>query len=164
MTAKVLVSACLLGQRVRYDGGASDPNSEILERWTAEGRIVAICPEVAGGLPVPRPPAEIEPQATALDVLQGAGTVNTAAGTDVSAAYVAGARAALALAEKHGIRIAVLKERSPSCGSAGVYDGTFSRTLTAGMGVTAELLSRHGVTVFGESRLQEADAAVTASD
>lgn len=155
MTAKVLVSACLLGVKVRYDGTGAETAGECLQRWQAEGRLVTVCPEVAGGLPVPRPPAEIE-HGSGEDVLDGRAVVRTAT-EDVSAAFVRGAEAALALVEEHGILVAVLKERSPSCGAGRIYDGTRTGGLKDGDGVTSALLKRHGVTVFGETRLSEAD-------
>lgn len=142
---KVLVSACLLGQRVRYDGRdarAIDPRLERLER---EGRIVQVCPEVSGGLPVPRPAAE----------LRGLRIV-TAAGDDVTANFHEGARVALELARRHGIRVAILKDRSPSCGSREVYDGSFSGTRRQGEGVTTACLRAHGIRVFGEDEIDEA--------
>lgn len=161
MTAKVLVSACLLGQPVRYDGRSLDRSFEILEQWQAEGRIVSICPEVAGRLPVPRPKAEIQ-GGGGREVWQGDARVVSEHDVDVTDHFLAGARAALELVEELGIQVAVLKERSPSCGSGAIYDGTFSGTLRPGDGVTGTLLKEHGVAVFGESELEAADAAVRA--
>lgn len=150
---KILVSACLLGQAVRYDGGAHGPFAELLQ-WQAQGRVVPLCPEVAGGLPTPRPAAEIiGGQGT--QVLDGLVKVRSIEGADVSAAFVAGAQIAERLVRQHGIRIAVLKARSPSCGNRHSYDGSFSGNLVAGEGVTAAALGRLGVQVFNESELQE---------
>ena len=148
---KILVSRCLLGHPVRYDGGAFDPD-DLLQRWQAQGRIVALCPEVSGGLPTPRPPAEI-PGGQGSEVLDGRVPVLDIAGRDVSAAFVAGADAAVQLAARHGIRYAVLKARSPSCGNHETYDGSFSGTRVTGEGVTAAALRRHGVQVFNENEL-----------
>ena len=153
---KLLVSRCLLGHRVRYDGGAHGPY-DLLQLWQEEGRIVALCPEVAGGLPTPRPPAEI-PGGQGAQVLDGTRPVLTDDGNDVTAAFVAGAEIALRLVQQHGLRVAVLKARSPSCGNTHNYDGNFSGTLVAGEGVTAALLRRAGVRVFNESQLSEAAA------
>ncbi|CAD5106366.1 DUF523 domain-containing protein [Zestomonas carbonaria] len=155
---KILVSRCLLGERVRYDGGANGP-LERLVRWQAEGRVVPICPEVAGGLPTPRPPAEIL-GAQGGAVLEGRLPVLTDAGEDVTEAFLAGAGIALRLAEQHGVRIAVLKARSPSCGNVEGYDGSFSGHRVPGEGVTAALLSRAGVRVFNETQLAEAERAL----
>jgi uncharacterized protein YbbK (DUF523 family) len=159
---KVLVSRCLLGERVRFDGNRKGP-FPVLDAWRREGRVVAVCPEVAGGLPIPRAPSEIPGGQGAL-VLDGTRRVVTSAGEDVTDAFVAGARAALALVEEHGIRIAVLKARSPSCGHRQTYDGSFHGRLVDGEGVTAALLARHGVQVFSEEELEAAEAALDALD
>ena len=145
MPDKLLVSACLLGSPVRYDGRDKRLASGLLERWAAEGRLVAICPELAGGLPVPRAPAEIQPDGRIADI----------SGADVTAAFQEGARQALALAQAEGCRFALLTDDSPSCGSAFVYDGSFSGTRASGMGVTAARLERHGIRVFPPDRIAE---------
>jgi uncharacterized protein YbbK (DUF523 family) len=157
----VLVSACLLGQPVRYDGRASG-HPDLLRTWQEQGRVVPLCPEVAGGLPTPRPPAEI-PGGQGGEVLDGGAQVVTVLGEDVSAAFLAGARQALELVRRHGIRVAVLKSGSPSCGNRLVYDGTFSGSKVSGEGVTSALLRREGVLVFSELELEEAAAALDAS-
>ncbi|AZL71158.1 MULTISPECIES: DUF523 domain-containing protein [Pseudomonas] len=155
---KVLVSACLLGQPVRYDGRASG-HPDMLQCWQAEGRVVPLCPEVAGGLPTPRPAAEI-PGGQGGQVLDGQAQVRTASGEDVSAAFMAGAQRALELVRRHGIRVAVLKSGSPSCGNRQTYDGTFTGVKVAGEGVTTALLRRDGVQVFSELELAEAERAL----
>src|SRR5687768_1710924 len=137
---KVLVSSCLLGDPVRYNGGDKRSDHEILQRWIHEGRVVPVCPEVAGGLPVPRLPAEIAGGAGGLKVLSGGAAVVDSKGRDVSTHFVSGAQHALELARASGIRIAILKEGSPSCGTGFVYDGTFTGTRTPNPGVTAALL------------------------
>ncbi|VVO29606.1 DUF523 domain-containing protein [Pseudomonas fluorescens] len=159
---KILVSRCLLGHRVRYDGGASGPFDQ-LEQWIIEGRVVALCPEVAGGLPTPRAAAEI-PGGQGAAVLDGSERVLTREGEDVSAEFLSGARQALALVEQHGIRIAVLKANSPSCGNLLTYDGSFNGVKVSGEGVTAALLKRNGIQVFSELELAEAAAALAALD
>lgn len=140
--SKVLVSACLAGRDCRFDGTAA-PRDEISE-LVAAGRAVLICPEVEGGLGTPRPPAEIV-GGTGDDVLEGRARVVTADGTDVTAAYLEGARRAVQAARRTGATSAILKARSPSCGAGATYDGTFSRTSQAGDGVTAALLRREGI-------------------
>ncbi|CAI8986413.1 DUF523 domain-containing protein [Pseudomonas sp. T8] len=155
---KILVSRCLLGHRVRYDGGASGPFDQ-LASWQAEGRVVVLCPEVAGGLPTPRAAAEI-PGGQGGEVLDGLAQVITTEGEDVSAEFLSGARQALELVREHGIRIAVLKANSPSCGNLLTYDGSFSGVKVSGEGVTAALLKRAGVQVFSELELAEAAAAL----
>jgi len=150
---KILVSACLLGEKVRYDGGHSRVVE--LEQRQKQGRIIAICPEMAGGLPVPRPVAEIEGGDSDL-VLRGRGFIRRKDGQDVTDAFIDGAERALALCIKHHIRVAVLKEGSPSCGVNLVNSGDFSGTKIDGMGITARLLSQHGVFVFSEHQLDMA--------
>ena len=154
----MLVSACLLGQPVRYDGRDSG-YPDLLQRWQAEGRVVPLCPEVAAGLPTPRPPAEI-PGGQGGAVLDGQTQVVMVQGEEVTAAFLAGAQQALALVRRHGIRVAVLKAGSPSCGNRLTYDGTFSGVKVAGEGVTAALLRREGVLVFSELELEAAEVAL----
>ena len=140
---RILVSACLLGVNCRYDGknGCRDEVLKLLREY----ELIPVCPEVLGGLPTPRPPAERLPD----------GRVVTREGKDVTAEYRSGAEQALALARKQGCVLAVLKERSPSCGRGRIYDGTFSRTLIPGSGVAAQLLEENGILVYGESQLEE---------
>ncbi len=138
---KILVSACLLGVRCRYDG-KSKPHPAV-ERLMEQHTLIPVCGEILGGLPTPRVSAE----------RQGARVV-TADGRDVTAAYRRGAEEVLRLAERYGCKAAILKERSPSCGSGRIYDGTFTGTLTDGWGVTAELLRDHGICVIGESEAE----------
>lgn len=156
----VLVSACLLGRPVRYDGGHRRSASPILARWIDEGRVVAVCPEVAGGLPTPRRPAEIEAGAGGDRVLAGRARVIDATQVDVSAAFVAGAHRVLELALRMKVRVAVLKEGSPSCGTAVIHDGSFSGTRVRAHGVTAALLVQHGIQVFSEHEFDSADACI----
>lgn len=149
----MLISACLLGARVRYHGGAAEVEHPALRRWAGEGRLVPVCPEVEGGLPTPRPPAEIQRGRGGPGPLR----VETIDGRDVSSAYARGAQAAVDQARRLGIRVAILKDGSPSCGSSTVSDGTFSGTRVAGQGVTAMALGAAGVRVFSERQI---DAAV----
>jgi uncharacterized protein YbbK (DUF523 family) len=152
---RVLISACLLGEPVRYNGRDVPASHPLLSRWHTEGRLVAICPEVAGGLSVPRPPAEIL-DGDGVAVLGGKANVTTKSGEDVTAAFLKGAYAALAFAQEHGCRVAILTEKSPSCGSSFIHDGTFSPGLRQGRGVTAALLEQNGVRVFNQHQLDEA--------
>ncbi|MBX7219178.1 MAG: DUF523 domain-containing protein [Blastocatellia bacterium] len=153
----VLVSSCLVGNPVRYNGVDVPCPSSILDAWKAENRIVPVCPEVAGGLPIPRPPAEIQ-GGTGADVLRGTASVADIAGNLVTDSFVAGAEAALALARRHNARLAVLKEKSPSCGSSLIYDGTFSGKAFPGQGVTTALLEANGIRVFSDLQLEAAAA------
>ncbi len=153
----VLVSSCLLGCPVRYNGAHKRSGNEVLQRWLAEGRVVSVCPEVAGGLSVPRPPAEVIAGAGGAAVLAGRARVVDPQANDVSAEFIAGAGHALQQAQAKGIHIAVLKEGSPSCGSGYIYDGTFSGTKVHERGVTAALLESAGVRVFSEEQFAEAN-------
>jgi uncharacterized protein YbbK (DUF523 family) len=139
-----VVSACLLGVRCNHNGDASP--SDAVQRLGATHRVIAVCPETAGGLPTPRPAAELQPD----------GRVRTAAGDDVTDAYERGAAAAVALARASGAQQAVLKARSPSCGCREVYDGTFTRTRRPGEGVTARALREAGLDVRSEEGLAPA--------
>ncbi|MGL5295209.1 MAG: DUF523 domain-containing protein [Aeromonas sp.] len=141
---RVLVSACLLGQPVRYDGQSKGIVSNWLNELGAQGCVVAFCPEVAGGLPTPRSPAE----------RQGARVI-TVSGQDVTTPFEQGAQSALALCQAQGIRFALLKEGSPSCGSGRIYNGRFEGVAVPGEGKTCELLRRHGIRVFCEDQLVE---------
>lgn len=141
---KTIISACLLGIRCRYDGGDSRNETAIKQKETSE--LIPVCPEEAGGLSTPRPPAEIV-DGDGNDVLDGKAKVITVDGTDVTEAYLKGAHHALQVAQSHGATHVILKARSPSCGCGDIYDGTFSGTLTSGDGVTTALLKRHGITI-----------------
>lgn len=159
---RVLVSACLLGHAVRYNGLDKKSDDDILRRWVDEGRVVAVCPEVAGGLAVPRPPAEIESGAGGAAVLATAARVIAKTGADVTTEFVRGADHAADRAREFGIQVAVLKEGSPSCGSSYSYDGSFSGARVAVPGVTTARLRQIGVRVFSEHELAEADAYLRA--
>lgn len=152
----VLISACLLGEPVRPTGGNVLIEHEILARWKSEGRLVTVCPELAGGLTVPRPPAEIL-SGVGKDVLENTANVFTNAGKNVSAEFVAGANHALTLAQTNHCKIAILTEKSPSCGSSVTYDGSFTGVLRTGSGVTAALLQQNNIRVFNQHQLQEAE-------
>jgi uncharacterized protein YbbK (DUF523 family) len=161
MKHKILVSACLLGSPVRYNGSAKSLAHPALEAWRREGRIVSICPELTAGFSVPRLPAEIAQAESGEAVLAGVARVVDAAGADVTGQFVAGAQAALALARDHDCRFALLIDGSPSCGSQFIYDGSFSGQRRAGAGVTAALLREHGIEVFADSEIDALSARLT---
>jgi len=152
---KLLVSACLLGNPVRYDGKAKTLEHDGLQQLLTEDRVIAFCPEVAGGLPVPRAAAEIV-AGDGSAVIAGAAQVKTREGNDVSEYFLAGAEQALALCREHDINTALLTELSPSCGSGQVYDGSFTRQPISASGVTTALLQQHGVKVFSHLQIDEA--------
>lgn len=158
---RILISACLLGRPVRYDGNGKRLDDPSLDVWQAEGRLVPVCPELMGGLPVPRPAAEIAGGSGA-DVLDGRAHVVADTGEDVTAAFVAGAEAVLDLARQFGCAYALLIDRSPSCGSLHIYDGTFSGRRVDGAGVTAALLSAHGIAVYADHEIERLATAIDA--
>ena len=157
---KILVSACLMGSPVRYDGAARTLTDRALQNWQAQGRLVPICPEMAGGLGVPRPAAEIPHGRSGEDVWAGTARVLTAAGVDVTGPYLAGAKAALALAQANRCGFALLADDSPSCGSRTIHDGRFAGQTHAGVGVTTALLRANGLAVFSEGEIDALIAAV----
>ncbi len=146
----VLVSACLAGRACAYDGDHRATH-RVLE-LVREGRAVLVCPEHEGGLGIPRPAAEIV-GGTGEDVLDGRVPVVTVGGTDVTSAYVAGARIAVERAGVQGCRTAILKARSPSCGCGQIFDGSFTRTPRSGNGVAAAALLRAGLRVITDEDL-----------
>ena len=152
---RVLVSACLLGEKVRYNGDAATSPSPVLTKWLAERRIVPFCPELAGGLSVPRPPAEIQGEGGRA-ILNGTARVVTVHGVDVTEPFLQGARLAVDRATTEGVGLAVLKDGSPSCGSGFIYDGSFSGVRVPQQGVTAALFEERGIRVFSEQELEAA--------
>lgn len=153
--SRILISACLMGQNVRYDGGAKTFCHERLSQWQADGRLVVFCPELAGGMSVPRPPAEIEPGFTGEDVLAGRARVIDRQGQDVTAPFVAGARRAVEQARREGCAYALLTDASPSCGSSVLYSGRHDGARRAGFGVTTAALRAAGILVFEPSEIQD---------
>ena len=139
---KILVSACLLGENVKYNGGNN--YHEKLSEMLKGHEVIPVCPEVMGGLPVPRKPAEIVN-----------GIVRNEDGTTVDAEFRLGADRAAEIAERENIDIAVLKSRSPSCGAGTIYDGSFSHTQVPGDGIFAALLKEKGFRVIDETDLPE---------
>ena len=152
---KLLVSACLLGNPVRYDGKSKLLRHAGLAALVEQERVIGYCPEVAGGLPIPRPAAEIQAGDGAA-VIAGQARVETQDGTDVTRYFLAGANQALALCRQHDIRVAVLTESSPSCGSSNIYDGSFGRKSIPGSGVSAALLQEHGIHVYNQHQVDQA--------
>lgn len=140
----LLISACLMGFECKYSGGSNALDGEKLEALKESFRLIPVCPESAGGLPTPRPPSE-----------RRDGKVKNKLGQDVTEEYRKGAETALYLARRYGCACALLKERSPSCGSGEIYDGSFTGTLIPGDGVAAEKLKLAGISVYGESKTEE---------
>ena len=142
MKEKLLISACLLGLNCKYNGGSND--TPLAHQLAEVYDLVPVCPECLGGLKIPHEPSE-----------RVGDKVLSRSGADVTDAFRLGAERTRDIARTHGVRRAVLKERSPSCGCGAIYDGTFSGAVTAGNGVAAELLLADGIVVFGESQIGE---------
>lgn len=142
---KILISACLVGEPCRYDGKSKALDSKVLEKISNDYELVPVCPEVMGGLGVPRKPCEIKD-----------GNALTACGEDCTNMYKKGAELALLRARSENALLCILKKNSPSCSNCTVYDGSFSKKLVKGMGFAAELLIRSGFAVFNEDQLDEA--------
>jgi uncharacterized protein YbbK (DUF523 family) len=152
---KILISACFLGQRVRYNGEIKSLQDELLIQWQQEGRLISVCPEVISGLPVPRPAAEINQKSLQVITIES---------NNVTQQFELGAKKALELCHLHNIRFALLKESSPSCGSSNIYDGSFTQQKIAGQGKTTELLRTNGIQVFSEHSIKALAAVIMSSD
>ena len=144
---KIMVSACLLGENCKYNGGNN--LCEAVCRFVAGHEIFAVCPEVMGGLPVPREPAEI------VD-----GVVRVQTGRSVDREYRLGAEKALEIAKREGVELVILQPRSPSCGCRQIYDGTYSHVRKEGKGVFAQLLSDNGIRCVDAEELTAAGGCV----
>ena len=140
---KILVSACLYGYCCKYDGGNNILKSPVFQILKNTGRLVPVCPEELGGLSTPRIPSEIKD-----------GKVINKEGEDVTAFFEKGAEKTLEIARKEGVRVAILKQGSPSCGSKRICDGTFSGTKISGEGITARKLIENGIPVFDETEVE----------
>ena len=143
----LLVSACLLGQRVRYDGDHAQISAALMNQLNANFTLVPICPELLGGLPTPRLPAEIVRQDERIEVIN-------ISGKNLTDAFHGGANKAGDIALQHGIKRALLKSKSPSCGSGLIYDGSFTGRLHEGDGITTQYLQSMGVQVFHEDEIE----------
>ena len=154
---KILISSCLLGEDVRYDGNNSsiafDPKfsfsaKELFMDILCENEIYSFCPEVSGGLGIPRISAEIVKNDKPF-------IVKNQEGLDVTINFLLGAKKALDICKEENIKVALLKSKSPSCGNKEIYDGTFSSNLINGQGLTASLLEENGIKIFNENELKE---------
>lgn len=157
---KIFVSSCLMGARVRYDGGTKTLENQLLATWRAEGRLVTLCPEMAAGLPSPRPAAEIAPGATAEAVLSGRAGIYDKDGLDWTGEFTQGAALAVDLAKAQGCRFALLADGSPSCGSTYVYSGKFDGQRQSGEGVVAASLRAAGVAIYAPDQLLDLSRAL----
>ena len=153
---KILVSACLMGEMVRYDGSDNLVEHQLLNDWKVQGRLLNFCPEFAAGLGVPRAPAEID-HGNGSRVINQQSLVVDINGQDVTQEFILGAQKTLELAITEQVKIAILKDNSPSCGSSYIYDGSYSGLKIRGQGVTTALLEQHGIHVFSENGIQAAN-------
>ena len=140
MDRKILVSACLYGECTKYNGNSNILKNPFFLKWKNRGVLVPVCPEVMGGLPVPRPCSEI----------CGEKVINSN-GDDVTEYFEKGARMTLDIAKKNNVLFAILKQGSPSCGCKEIYDGSFSKKKISGTGITARMLIDNGIVVFDEN-------------
>ena len=154
---KILVSSCLLGEDTRYDGANSSvamnpkfkfSQKELFMDIMCENEIFSVCPEVAGGLGIPRNKAEIVSQNKPFKVLDREQN-------DVTINFLLGAKKALDICLENNIKVALFKSKSPSCGNTAIYDGTFSENLVEGKGLSARLLEENGIKVFNEHELEK---------
>ena len=151
---KILISGCFLGLNVRYNGQEKALHHASINLWLRQKRLITVCPEVAGGLSVPRAPAEIQKSGQIIDNL----------GVDVTKQFSTGAEHALALCQAHQIKYALLKESSPSCGRHMIYDGSFSNKKISGQGLTCQLLLKAGVQVFSEQNIDQLEQLIKGED
>ncbi len=145
----VLVSSCLAGVKCKYNGGDNKLNE--IDTLVESGRAILLCPEVLGGLPIPRPPCEIVTNGRECKAIVDS------EGGDFTEEFMTGAQKTLEIVKLLGIKSAILQPRSPSCGFGEIYDGTFSGKMIEGNGVTAELLSQNGVKVYNDKNFDEFD-------
>lgn len=153
---RVLISSCLLGQPVRYNGSSKLCEHPTLARWSQENRLVPFCPEVEAGFSIPRPAAEILSE-DGFAVLENRSRVVDQNGQDITQQFVEGAKKTLQVALDRNVKLAILTDGSPSCGSTYIYDGTFNGRRNKGLGVTAALLEKSGVQVFSQEQIELAD-------
>ena len=146
----ILVSSCLLGNNVKYSGGSN--GHELLMKYRQY--LTAVCPECLGELPIPRPPAELQ-GGDGHAVLAGRAKACNKEGMDVTGHFLQGAELALEKAQKHGVKVAILKANSPSCGNVQIYSGRFDGEKVPGAGVAAALLMENGIKVYSEKNIDE---------
>ena len=152
---KVLISSCLIGKLVRYDGKSKPIQHERLYRWLKKDRIIAVCPEMLGGLPAPRAKANIVGEGHGKAVLKGNAKIMNINGENVTNSFLLGAKKTLEIIKEHNIKVAILKEYSPSCGKYSVYDSSGLKKIP-GMGSTTAFLQEHGIEVFSENEIDAA--------
>jgi uncharacterized protein YbbK (DUF523 family) len=148
----IIVSACLLGLKTKYDGESNA--HALIQKYSSSGKFIPVCPEQLGGLPTPRSPMEIV-AGTGQDVLAGRCSVQGKQGEVVTLQFIQGAKEIVKIVEMVKVTAAILKERSPSCGVNHIYDGSFSHRIKSGQGVTAAILKEHNIPIYSEEGLTE---------
>lgn len=151
---KILISSCLLGHKVRYNGSSLAVEEKDFKKLVSLNEIILFCPEISAGLPTPRPSVEIT-NGEGSDVLEGSARALCFNGRDLTREFILGAQNALRLCIKEAVQFAVLTESSPSCGSSLIYDGSFTGVKKTGMGITAALLEMNGIKVFSQYNSSE---------
>ena len=144
---KLLISSCLLGENVKYDGSNNSLSKDFLDKLKEKYELFSFCPEVAGGLPTPRVPCEI--------ISQNPLKIVNKNNEDKTIEFVNGANKTLELCRKEGIKIALLKANSPSCSNHFIYDGTFSSTKIKSNGVTTNQLLLNNILIYNELEIKE---------
>ncbi len=147
---RILISACLLGEKVRYDGDSMQLDHVTIKNWQESSLLLPICPEVSGGLSTPRKPAEIMPHNNELVKIVNMENI------DVTEEFNRGAQAALEICQQHNIKLAILTESSPSCGSSFIHNGKFDGQKVAGEGITTRLLRKSDIKVFNQFQVEQA--------
>lgn len=150
----ILISSCLFGNPVRYNGTDLLIDHPLIKQWKTEGRLISVCPEVEGGMSIPRAPAEIT-IGDGKTVLGGKSRVIDNQGENVTNAFIRGALKSLKTALDNNCVAAILTEHSPSCGSNMIYDGSFSKTKRKGVGVTTSMLEQNHIPVFNQEQLED---------
>ena len=149
MKKKILISACLLGKNCRYNGG----HSQLTELEEIDVEWISVCPEESGGFGTPRPSAEM--QENAETILNGKGKIITNKGKNVTSEFIQGAEQSLQLGLGAGVKIAVLKSKSPSCGIGKIYDGSFTKTLKTGDGIFAHLCHENDIECISSDNINQ---------
>jgi len=143
----IVISACLVGEKVRYDG--NHKLDLFYKNLIDEKKAISICHEILGGLQVPREPAEII-GGDGYDVWNDQAKVMTVTGRDVTIQFKEGAKRALSIIKDLNADTVILKSDSPSCGSTVIYDGTFTGNKKEGVGVTTALFTLNDINVYDE--------------
>lgn len=159
MVNKYLISKCLLGVPCRYDGREKIYDGTPTFKALLDSGSIAVCPEESGGLPTPRPPAEIQ-GGSGEEVLEGKSKIVNTEGRDVTFEYLSGAKIILEIAQKSKIKMAILKSRSPACGIEQIYDGSFSGKLKKGNGIASALLIKNDIKVISDENFVKLDNSI----